>query len=398
MDENTTVKSLITSEQSEPYYTKYYQYSDTNQTSFVAQGSNNINMLATNSSNADGEGSPTSSDRHSAKIGGIVGTILSPFTFGLSNVVEDFIPNHILVNYSNAFNWLARSGVDMMNSAAEMFLAMGVLILCIYAPAFICSGEQPAGDAAKGVVDWLSPLLMIIIGGLFSTGFMLRYYTCTVPFFIYTCGVISWLVACIEAMIAAPLIGFGVTQPDGHELLGRAEQAIMLLVGLFLRPMLMVISLFASMIVFDVVFKFLLYCWEGFMSDMQPDQFSINTSGSQAVFDYGVSQITFWLSMMAIFTIMVCHLVVQCFNLISHIPDQILRWIGGPQANSAVAAEKMNQEMQQASKGIGGGVSRGMSATGDWAARQGAEKIGKAYMESNKAKKESSASGSKKSK
>ena len=362
------------------FYTKRYQAnndSSSSNDSFLQQGYDTITKLSGTQSDTDSEGSSTGS-AGAAFVGTLYASLMAPVTMGLSTVIADFVPTWIMVNYDNAFTWLSRSGMDMMSTSLSIFGALAAVIFIAYIPAFICSGENSAGFALKGLIDWFTPILLVGLGGLFSAGFTMRFYTCSLPYFIFTCGVISWLVSVIEAMIAAPLIGFGVTQPDGHDLMGRAEQAMMLLVGLFLRPMLMVISLFASMIVFDVTFKFILFTWTGFIWDAQPD--AVNASAMSLLSAAGsggntdiqgllmeTSMVTFtsteglyWVCMMALFTVMIVHLISQCFNLITHIPDKILQWIGGPQGSSAVSVEKMTQTMQSGVKGAGDGISKGL--------------------------------------
>ena len=72
----------------------------------------------------------------------------------------------------------------------------------------------------------------------------------------------------IEAMVAAPLVALGITHPDGHDFVGKSTHAVMMLVGLFLRPVLMLIGLFASMILCQVSLSIILYTFSGFVTDL----------------------------------------------------------------------------------------------------------------------------------
>ena len=77
------------------------------------------------------------------------------------------------------------------------------------------------------------PIFLAAAAGLFAVGISLGYYMPLYPYMLFTFGVIGWLITVIEAMVAAPLIAFGVTHPDGHDFLGQGQKAVMLLLGVF---------------------------------------------------------------------------------------------------------------------------------------------------------------------
>ena len=137
---------------------------------------------------------------------------------------------------------------------ASLNLTFDIWIGCI-APVFfmlivfmISKGSVDAGPAANGVIEWMKPALMIVAGVFLGIGLMLGFYVPLYPFMIFTFGVIGWLITVLEAMVAAPLVCLGLTHPEGHDFLGEAKQAMMLLLGVFIIPVLMVIGLFASTI------------------------------------------------------------------------------------------------------------------------------------------------------
>ena len=57
---------------------------------------------------------------------------------------------------------------------------------------------------------------------------------------LFTCGSVAWFLAVMEAMVAGPIVGLGICHPEGHDALGKAEHAFMILIGVLLRPSLMV--------------------------------------------------------------------------------------------------------------------------------------------------------------
>ena len=54
--------------------------------------------------------------------------------------------------------------------------------------------------------------------------------------FVIYFGAIGWMIGVAESLVAAPLVAMGLTHPEGHDLLGKAEQSLMLMLGIFIRP------------------------------------------------------------------------------------------------------------------------------------------------------------------
>lgn len=86
------------------------------------------------------------------------------------------------------------------------------------------------------------PFLGAWMGIMFTIGFMDAYYVPMLPYMIFTFGSIAWFLAVMEAMVAGPIVGLGITHPEGHDAFGKAEAAFMILINVFLRPALMIIG------------------------------------------------------------------------------------------------------------------------------------------------------------
>ena len=86
------------------------------------------------------------------------------------------------------------------------------------------------------------PFLGAWMGVMFTIGFMDAYYVPMLPYMIFTFGSIAWFLAVMEAMVAGPIVGLGITHPEGHDAFGKAEAAFMILINVFLRPALMTIG------------------------------------------------------------------------------------------------------------------------------------------------------------
>ena len=88
----------------------------------------------------------------------------------------------------------------------------------------------------------LLPVVMTWLGIMTGVGITATYYLPLVPFTLFLFGCIGWLIGVVEAMVAAPLMALGIMQPDSEHPFGRSDQAYMLLIGIFLRPSMMVIG------------------------------------------------------------------------------------------------------------------------------------------------------------
>ncbi|VEG91047.1 type IVB secretion system protein DotA [Legionella spiritensis] len=130
---------------------------------------------------------------------------------------------------------LANMGVNYINFASDLWIYLTVLsITTILIPWF--------GIFIGPLLAMVMPLLAAWLATMVSIGFVTAYYIPMLPYMIFTFGTIAWLIAVIEAMVAAPIVALGVTHPEGHEAFGKGEQAIMILLNVFLRPAMMIIG------------------------------------------------------------------------------------------------------------------------------------------------------------
>jgi|ERR1043165_7229784 defect-in-organelle-trafficking protein DotA len=186
------------------------------------------------------------------------------------------------------------------------------------------SGFWTVGGAVNAMLA-ITNLLMLVVPMLtvwmsvnFVLGSILSYYVPLIPFFLFAFGSITWFAVVLEAILAAPLVALGITHPEGHDFLGKAEQSIMLLASVFLRPMLMVFGFIFGIILSYValsVFNHGFSIAVQFLNDYNGDIFAI----------------VYQTAMMAIYAAAVLAIVNRCFSMIYEVPNKVLRWIGGPQ-------------------------------------------------------------------
>ncbi|WP_218814430.1 type IVB secretion system protein DotA [Rickettsiella endosymbiont of Dermanyssus gallinae] len=198
-----------------------------------------------------------------------------------------------------------------------------------------------AGGVAGAAVSFFAPAGPIIgvLGGLFgfigffmpvftfwlminlSLGATLAYYVPLIPFILFTFGAITWFAIVLESVMAAPLVALGITHPEGHDFLGKAEQAVMLLASVFLRPMLMVFGFIFGIILSYISVSLLNQGFSialRFMGDLSGDFLAL------------VSQTT----LMIIYTGIVLAVVNRSFSMIYEVPNKVMRWIGAQAENT----------------------------------------------------------------
>jgi len=160
-------------------------------------------------------------------------------------------------------------------------------------------------------------------------------------------------------MVAAPLVALGVTHPAGHDLLGKAEQSVILLLGVFVRPAAMLIGFIMAIILAYVSMEMLN---SGFISVM------INYLNTQISTDGSLTAQTALVGFCGILLVYVytaLSVINQAFSMVYQVPDKLLRWIGGAPEQSSVG--QMLQEVKgggkEAAQGAGQGASQAASQT-----------------------------------
>lgn len=175
--------------------------------------------------------------------------------------------------------------------------------------------------ALFGFIGLFMPIFTFWLMINLSLGATLAYYVPLIPFILFTFGAVTWFVIVLESVMAAPLVALGITHPEGHDFLGKAEQAVMLLASVFLRPMLMVFGFIFGIIISYISISLLnqgLSVALRFMGGMSGDFLGL------------VSQTT----LMIIYTSLILALVNRSFSMIYEVPNKVMRWIGAHPENT----------------------------------------------------------------
>lgn len=197
--------------------------------------------------------------------------------------------------------------------------------------AFVANAVTSIGDALQGVLDAISPFLIMAIIALFILGGTLSTYLPMVPFIIWFGAAVNWLVVVGEAIIAAPLWAITHLGGEGDGLGHRTAHGYIFLLNVMVRPILMVIGFFlggAGIIAGGTLLNLI---------------FGIALANAQFDSVTGLLSIIFFL---AIYASMCLNLVHSCFNLIFIVPDQVINWVGGHAA--ATVGRDDNDRMRSA--------------------------------------------------
>lgn len=183
-----------------------------------------------------------------------------------------------------------------------------------------------------------------------AVGLLLGVYLPFLPFIMFTAGTISWFINVVEAMVAAPLVAMGVTHPKGHELLGKAEQALVLLLSVFLRPATMIIGFIAA-IALSYAALYLLNLTFAYAFTIGLEHPSYTKSG------YGTAVLG-GLLYIIIYAYSCYAILSQTFSLIFQVPDKVMRWIGMPRDSTSQDAMAMVQGAKSGFTDAAGGAGR----------------------------------------
>lgn len=304
---------------------------------------------------------------------------------------------------------LSKPGVNPIVALANMGTMYinfsGTLWLTLLNMAVVSSIIPLFGIFIFALIMMAMPLLMAWIGTMVSIGFITAYYIPVLPYMIFTFGSIAWLIAVIEAMVAAPIVALGVTHPEGHEAFGKGEHAIMILINVFLRPSLMIIGYITAIALsyvgvwvlnagFDHAISFIQSDqgkdtsgtdFGGFKTDTsQWDNFKDKLTGeyqtqslqSGAGYHGWAGVYAFFFSIL-IYTTMYLVIVQKAFTLIAVLPDKVLRWIGGNPEGAGQEAAQWGEEAKGKVAEAGKETYGAEKAMGDKLGAKGQQMLGK---------------------
>lgn len=189
-----------------------------------------------------------------------------------------------------------------------------------------------AGGAAAGILTSIATVTI-------SMGFILYYVVPFMPFLYYFFAVGNWVRSIFEAMVGVPLWALAHLRIDGEGLPGDAAMdGYYLILEIFLRPILIVFGLLASVVIFaamvkvlNEIFSLVVYNLSGhdgtkLSSCNGATPGGGDTAGNTGVMAYFRGPIDeFFFTV--VYAIIVYMIGMSCFKLIDLIPNQILRYM-----------------------------------------------------------------------
>jgi len=192
----------------------------------------------------------------------------------------------------------------MVGSEAAIILAGGLMAK---------AGISSVGTLTAAIM-YFGLLVFTLLGSLIVFAAMASVYFPVLPFIIFFGTALGWLILVAEAVIAIPLAAVMKLTPGGDDVMGGAKQAYMLLLGLALRPALIVFGFILSLIgVEHIIRLFNQVFFPVFFSSMGESVVGVVTLVIGVGIYFGT--LTYMLH--------------KLFGLCHVVPDQLLRWIGG---------------------------------------------------------------------
>jgi conjugal transfer/type IV secretion protein DotA/TraY len=284
----------------------------------------------------------------------VTNQVSQPFNSTMSTVSTTFQTS--VGNQKNPLVGIQIAGTVLLLAADIAFVVILAVVIAMGIAGDIdifvlgSGAVDPLGPTTGMVLIFIVPAIYFVLGILITLGGLLSVYTPLIPYLVFTFGAIGWLISTIEAMVAGPLVALGVISPSGHhELLGKAEPALMLLFNIFLRPSLMIFGLIAAMLLANVVLIMInALFWPVVYVSL------VETGGS------GIEPIGIIMFLSAYVMLIVAALN-KCFAVINVIPQQVMRWISG----QGEAVETPLGEIKGAVEAAGGKTMGAMQGAGD---------------------------------
>lgn len=252
-------------------------------------------------------------------------------------------------------------------SIAEIMMGWVIPIALGLAIAFsLCGSTTPGYGVFFAVLSVLGGGALMLFGMLMTFGMLTAVYVPLIPYIVFYFGVIGWLMSVIETLLAAPMVAIGIASPDGqHEVLGRAEPAVMLVTNVFIRPTLMIFGLVAGFLLSLVGMEFLNATYRHVVAANLANSSNLKKDHSLGPF--------MWLGYIIVYITIVLSLINKSYTMIHQVPDAVLRWIGGQAqfGEYAKGEEEVSQKAQQGQQPVAQ-----MPSSGGGRASQAGMKVG----------------------
>lgn len=260
----------------------------------------------------------------------------------------------------------------LMTSMGKSLVEASIRNLGLAAAGTAGSGLLGSSAEAAGVtVGVASGILFNIVMMTLGAGIILYYVLPFMPFVYFFFAVGSWIKEVFEAMVGVPLWALAHIRIDGDGLPGEAARSgYFMIFEIFLRPIMIVFGLVASVSVFASMASVLNAIFDIAVVNAGGTNFANMSTVSLTEFARGPIDQLFYTIMYAVLMYIIA---MSSFKMIDLIPNQIMRWLGvsvnafASQTGDS-ASSLMQNVQQQGIQKVGQAVS---------GIKQGAEGVGK---------------------
>lgn len=218
---------------------------------------------------------------------------------------------------------LTALGKGLVDSAIRGFATSAIL--------GVGSGFLSLLSPHLGEAGYAASSLMMTVAGLgLMVGFILFYLIPFMPFLYFFFAAGAWLKGLFEAIIGAPLWALGHLRIDGEGMAGEAARdGYFMVLEIFLRPILIIFGLLASMIIFSAMVKVLHQIFGEVLNSLPASSENTVTCFSDTAAGYSnvrgpIDDLFYTI----VYAIVVYLIATSSFKLIDGIPKSIMRWIG----------------------------------------------------------------------
>jgi conjugal transfer/type IV secretion protein DotA/TraY len=210
---------------------------------------------------------------------------------------------------------LSSVGDWFLDAAWGLLTALGASAIGIFAGTWLPFG---IGDKVAHASATLAPYIIFLLFAVFLPlaiyGITLAFCLPALPFIRWMAGLAAWIILLVESLVAAPLWLAAHALPEGEGMAGQhGQRGYMLLLGILLRPPLMVAGFFAAVLLINVMGRLVGEIFLFFVAGVGQTK-TVGLVGS--------------ISMLIILGITILMLVNKFFGLMQHLPEHIINWIG----------------------------------------------------------------------
>lgn len=274
---------------------------------------------------------------------GPVQNILDKVFGSLFSDLASSVGKMITTNAGDPVISMANFGGNLATTIELLFWSALIAIFFVWLATSPMSCMQPLGHTMNFVLMIALPIISLCIMLLWAAGITMALYVPLIPYLVFTFSALSWVVLVIEAMLGAPLIALTLIVPSEDEI-GKAGHAIIILLGLFLRPAMMILG-------FILATKFLIVAI-GMLNFSFAATLKASISMGFGIFGF--------IALILVYTGLAVALVHEAFSLIYLLPDKTLRWMGGtPESTDVGQHVKGLEGSVDKGTGIGKGLMKG---------------------------------------